>query len=92
MNEARSGQARPEGLTFPCRYPVKVMAASGARSQILAAIGRHADVAAATDVRSRPSRNGRYEALTVTVAIETRAQLEALYADLNRLDAVKMML
>lgn len=92
MNDARAGQAQPEGLTFPCRYPVKVMAVSGARAEILEVVGRHADVTAAADVRSRPSRNGRFEALTVTVAIETRAQLEALYADLNRLDAVKMML
>ncbi|NDY95743.1 YbeD family protein [Wenzhouxiangella limi] len=92
MTETRGSDARSEGLTFPCRYPVKVMAESGARSEVLTVVRRHAGAAAPEEVRSRPSRNGRYEAITVTVAVETRAQLEALYVDLQRLDAVKMML
>ena len=81
-----------EGLTFPCRYPVKVMAERGARSAVLAVVGRHANFSETEDVRLRPSRHGRFEAITVTVSVETRARLEALYADLDRLDPVKMML
>ncbi|TVS13455.1 MAG: DUF493 domain-containing protein [Wenzhouxiangella sp.] len=82
------------GLEFPCRYPIKVMAATGpqVRDQVLAVVAAHAEFSAAEDVRCRPSRNGRFESITVTVQIESRARLEALYADLGRLDAVKMML
>lgn len=92
MSDARADGAPSEALTFPCRYPVKVMAESGARCAVLQVVRRHAGFCVAEDVRSRASRNGRFEAITVTVAVETRAQLEALYADLHRLDAVKMML
>lgn len=92
MSDARAGDVQSEGLTFPCRYPVKVMAESGALSAVLTVVRRHAGFSPDQDVRSRASRNGRFEAITVTVAVETRAQLEALYADLHRLDAVKMML
>ncbi|MEE4639151.1 MAG: DUF493 domain-containing protein [Wenzhouxiangella sp.] len=92
MTDARADGGQPEGLRFPCRYPVKIMADSGARSEVLTVVRRHAEFAMPADVRSRPSRNGRFEAITVTVAVQTRAELEALYADLHRLDAVKMML
>lgn len=89
--------SRPEeaaGLVFPCRYPVKVMARAGAeaRTAVLATVARHAEFSRTNDVRSRTSRNGRYEGLTVTVSVRSRDQLEALYADLRKLDAVKMML
>ncbi len=92
MTDARAGNGPAAGLTFPCRYPVKVMAESGARCAVLEVVRRHAGFSAAEDVRSRPSRKGRFESITVTVTVETRAQLQALYADLDRLEAVKMML
>ena len=81
-------------LDFPCRYPVKVMASAGAqaRADILAAVARHAEFCEREDVRIRPSRNGRYEGLTITVSATSRDQLEALYAELRALEAVKMML
>ena len=81
-------------LDFPCRYPVKVMASAGpeARAEILAAVARHAEFSSTEDVRIRPSRNGRYEGLTITVSASSRDQLEAVYAELRELEAVKMML
>lgn len=92
MTETRRDPDQAAGLTFPCRYPVKVMVESGARSAILGVVGRHVAFCADEDVRCRPSRNGRFEAVTVTVEVASRTQLEGLYADLHRLDAVKMML
>ena len=92
MTDVSADRPQPHGLSFPCHYPVKVMVASGGRAAVLSVVGRHADFSPSRDVRSRSSRNGRFEAITVTVAVETRAQLEALYADLNGVDAVKMML
>lgn len=85
---------QPSGLDFPCRYPVKVMTESGAdaRRAVLAAVADHAEFSISEDVRYRPSRNGRFESITITVQAESREQLEALYAGLRRLDAVKMML
>ncbi|HMA98138.1 MAG TPA: DUF493 domain-containing protein [Wenzhouxiangella sp.] len=92
MTEDSAGGGQPEGLTFPCRYPVKIMTESGARAKILEVVARHAEFSPSEDVRTRPSRNARYESITVTVDAQNRQQLEALYADLRCLDVVKMML
>jgi len=92
MTEDPSGVEEPAGLTFPCRYPVKVMIESGARSAVLDVVARHVESSSTGDIRTRPSRTGRYESITVDVDVQTRHQLEALYADLQCLDAVKMML
>ncbi len=94
MTENGSASAEATGLEFPCRYPVKVMAQAGAeaRADVLATVARHADFSPDEDVRTRSSRNGRYEGLTITVSARSRGQLEQLYADLRELDAVKMML
>jgi putative lipoic acid-binding regulatory protein len=92
MTEQRGDAQQPAGLTFPGRHPVKVMIESGARSAVLDVVSRHAEICPSDDVRTRPSRSGRYESITVTVDVQTRDQLEALYADLQCLDAVRMML
>ncbi len=90
-NQASAG-AKPEGLVFPCQYPVKVMCDAGAKATILALVERHAECCPDQAVTIRPSRNGRFEAITVTVEAQSRQQLEGLYADLRELDVVKMML
>ncbi len=87
-------QGAAAGLEFPCDYPVKAMvrAGDGVRDQVLEAIGKHASLSDAEAVRVRPSRNGRFESLTVTVQAESRQQLEQVYGELRGLDVVVMML
>lgn len=82
------------GLEFPCAYPVKIMVENspGARREVLAVAARHAPFSMTSDVRCRPSRNGRFESITVTVQVESREQLESLYLALRQLKIVKMML
>lgn len=82
------------GLAFPCRYPLKVMTASGdqARAQVLAVIAAHAEFCETRDVRLRASGQGNFQSITVTVTARSRSHLETLYAELHALDAVKMML
>lgn len=92
MTDRSAGGDEPEGLVFPCQYPVKVMSEAGAKTTILALVESHVEFCPDQGVRIRPSRNGRFEAITVTVEAQSREQLEGLYADLRRLDAVKMML
>ena len=92
MTEDLGDGSQPAGLTFPCRYPVKVMTESGAQAAVLEVVARHAEFSPSEDVRTRPSRNSKFESITVTVEAQTRQQLEALYADLRCLAAVKMML
>lgn len=87
-------EERAAGLEFPCSYPIKVMVeqAPAARRAVLAVAARHARFSIATDVRYRPSRNGRFESITITVQVESRTQLEDLYQAMGQLEAVKMML
>lgn len=82
------------GLEFPCSYPVKVMveSAPAARREVLAVVAEHAEFCSTTDVHYRPSRNGRFESITVTVLVDSRDQLESLYQALHDLKVVKMML
>lgn len=81
-------------LEFPCRWPVKAMvrADESAMHDVLAAIGRHAELPGENDVRVRPSRHGRYESITVTIEARSRAHLEAIYTEVRALEVVKMTL
>jgi len=87
-------QEPASGLEFPCAFPIKAMVESGpaARAAVLAELARQVRFDPASDVRVRPSRNGRFESITITVQVESRDQLESLYQALRQLDVVKMML
>ncbi len=81
-------------LEFPCRWPVKAMVKSGAEAmqEVLAAIGRHAELPPEDEVRIRPSRHGRFESITVVIEARSRNHLEAIYGEVRALDAVVMTL
>ncbi len=81
-------------LEFPCRYPVKAMVrtSAAARTAVLGAVARHSPFSHARDVRIRPSRNGQFESITVTITAVSREHLERIYAEVRALDAVLMML
>lgn len=81
-------------LAFPCRYPVKAMtrAREKALEQVISAISEQGVDPDHDSVRVRPSRNGRFQSITVEVHAHTREQLEAVYAGLRRLDVVVMTL
>lgn len=87
-------QSGDSGLEFPCSYPVKAMVRTSAeaRRAVLTAVARHSDFSHRDDVRVRPSRNGRFESITVIIRADSRAQLEAVYAEVRALDAVVMTL
>jgi putative lipoic acid-binding regulatory protein len=87
-------QSDEKGLEFPCAYPIKAMVRTSAeaRRAVLSAVARHSDFSHREDVRVRPSRNGRFESITVTIQAASRAHLEAVYEDVRALDAVVMTL
>lgn len=81
-------------LEFPCRYPVKAMTHTReqALDQVLAAIAA-LDVAVDHEtVTVRASRNGRYQSITVEVEVDSRPELESVYAELRALEIVVMTL
>jgi uncharacterized protein len=81
-------------LEFPCRWPLKAMVRSGdqAMHDVLAAIARHAELPDESEVSVRPSRNGRFESITVPIKARSREHLETVYSELRSLAAVVMTL
>lgn len=81
-------------LTFPCRFPIKVMGA-----HVEGFVAAIAHVARAFDpgfeeasIEVRPSRNGRYLGLTLTVQVHSRDQLDELYRTLTTHPMVSVVL
>jgi D-alanine transaminase len=76
-------------VQYPVVLPLKIIgqAAPGLRERVLALIAPHATVETES-VRERTSGGARYLSLTVTVQVENREALEALYAALRASDDV----
>lgn len=70
---------------FPCEFPIKVMGreSESFRTLTLAIVERHAGPLAADRISERPSRGGRFIALTYTIEARSRAQLDLIYQDLT---------
>lgn len=72
-------------LEFPCSYPLKVMGRDNAafRSTVTGIVEKHAGKLPESSVRSRPSAEGNFLALTFSITAESREQLDALYRELT---------
>lgn len=81
-------------LTFPCVFPLKVMGRreDGFAQAVSDIVLRHVADFHPHTVEMRPSRNGRYISLTVTINARSREQLDALYTELSRHRMVMMVL
>ena len=81
-------------LECPCRFPIKVMGRNetGFTELVVAAVRQHAGPLVEGDIASRPSRTGRYLAVTVTFTAESRAQVDAIYRLLSATEQVLFLL
>ena len=81
-------------IEFPCAFPIKVMGLSGQDFDALVVAIVHRHVTAIDDdaVRAKPSREGKYVSLTVTVWVESKQQLDGLYTELSGHERVLMVL
>ncbi len=82
------------GLTFPCRFPVKILGEDEAALRALAeaVLARHAPPAGRFECTVRPSRSGRFVSLTFVVDATSREQLDAIYRELSAAPQVRMAL
>ena len=80
----------PEGLTFPCRFPIKAMGRNGDElpQTMLEIVRRHAPELSADTLTTAESRGGRFISVTATITASSRAQLDAIYAELKAHDSV----
>ncbi len=81
-------------LQFPCEFPIKAFGLDGGDfARLVADIARrHAPGLQDSAVVSRPSKGGKYLAVTVLVQAESKAQLDAIYRDLGACPEVVMAL
>lgn len=84
----------PSLLEFPCDFPLKVMghAAEDFDALVVGIVLRHVGALREGAVQCRPSRQGNYLSVTVTVHVETQAQLDDLYRELSGHARILMVL
>lgn len=81
-------------LAFPCVFPIKVMGRTqaGFAQTMVEIVRRHAPDFDPAGVEMRPSREGKYLSLTVTINAVSREQLDELYRELCDHPMVSMVL
>jgi hypothetical protein len=79
---------------FPCDIPVKVFGRNDDvfRDAVLSVVQTYFPDFQKQDLVERLSRQDRYLSLTVTVWVESRSSIDALYTELSRNEAVLMVL
>lgn len=79
---------------FPCEFSIKSMglAESDFDALVVGLIRPHVPDLCESAVKTRPSKNGKYLAVTVTITATSKAQLDAIYQDLTDHEKVLMSL
>lgn len=82
------------GLTFPCEFIIKVFgkASDEFETNILMLIRKHQSNLPENAIQNRPSKDGKYLALSITVNVNSREQLDAIYRELTANPSVLMAL
>lgn len=81
-----------ELLQFPCDFPYKVvgLAETNLVEKVLAVIQKYAPGDYVP--RVKPSRNGKYESVSITIRATNIEQVETLYKELAAIENVRMVL
>lgn len=87
-NRVQSFEQTP--LEYPVDFPIKVIGrdAGDFRETVLSVLDAHFATVQRDGVAVRPSRGGKYTAVTATVRADDKSQLDAAYAALTALDEV----
>lgn len=86
----------PEGetlLEFPCSFPVKAFGqGDNFEAHVVDIVKQHIEPMANIQHKSRPSKNGKYTAVTVVIEATSKAQIDAIYQQLTDDPVVTMAL
>ena len=79
---------------FPCQFPIKALGKTSATLDIviIEIVRRHVDDIHETAIKSKPSKGGKYTAVTITIEASSKQQLDAIYQDLTDCSEVIMAL
>jgi putative lipoic acid-binding regulatory protein len=82
------------GYEFPCEIPVKVFGRNedAFREAVIAIVKTHFPDFDSADLSWRLSRQDRYMSLTISLWVEDRASIDALYTELSGHETVLMLL
>jgi putative lipoic acid-binding regulatory protein len=85
----------PELMEFPCHFELKAFGPGGEDSsffsQVEAAVSNVVQVSQQA-MKTRPSSAGKYQCVSVLVTLQSRAQMEEVYAELRKIDGLKYLL
>ncbi|VAW50789.1 Proposed lipoate regulatory protein YbeD [hydrothermal vent metagenome] len=81
-------------LEFPCEFPVKAMglACDEFEVAVIEIINRHVENLAENALKIKPSKTGKYTAITITFTAYSKKQLDAIYVDLTACEHVSIAL
>lgn len=72
-------------LKFPCDFTIKVfgLGSDEFESEVLMLVHKHVSNLSDRAIQSRPSQKGKYRALSITIHVESKEQLDRIYQDLS---------
>ena len=79
---------------FPCQFPIKAMGRNipDLDAIVVEIIRRHVDNLSENAVRTRESKGAKFISITVEIEAQNKAQLDAIYTDLNACPDIVMTL
>jgi putative lipoic acid-binding regulatory protein len=93
-NQAANKEASEEDslMEFPCSFPIKAMgiATDDFDMLIVGIVRKHYPDVSEGAVKTRPSREGKYISVTVTIEAQSREQLDNIYLELTAHERVLM--
>lgn len=81
-------------LQFPCEFVIKIfgVASDEFEMEVITIIRKHIKELGENAIRSRPSKDGKYLALTITIDAESKEQIDEIYRSLSSSPLVLMAL
>jgi putative lipoic acid-binding regulatory protein len=81
-------------LTFPCDFTIKVFGTTSNEFEaaVVSIIRKHVPHFSEGAIQLRPSANGKYSAISVTVHVDSKEQLDKIYLDLSKSPDILMTL
>lgn len=81
-------------LKFPCDFTIKAfgMATDEFEAAVLTLVHQHAPNLSDRAIQSRKSENGKYLALSITIHVDSKEQLDNIYQALSASPLVLMVL
>jgi len=79
---------------FPCEFPIKVMGKNHVDFEItvMTIVSKHVPDISEGALKTRPSSNGKFVSITVTIQAESKDQLDNIYRELSGHELVLMAL